>query len=75
MSKFIIINKKLLKNEVIEVETLEEALALLTDKTIKIVEEYTNGIAVIHKSDLEDMITQKKANEEYEAEKYNQNNQ
>jgi hypothetical protein len=68
MSKFIITNKKLLKNEVIEVETPEESLSLLTNKTIQIVEEYPNGIAVIHRCDLEDMITQKKANEEYEAE-------
>lgn len=34
MSKFIITNKKLLKNEVIEVETPEEALDALTKDTI-----------------------------------------
>ena len=68
MSKFIITNKKLLKNEVIEVETAEEALAIITEKTIQIIEEYPNGKAIVHKSDLEDMIVQKQAAVEYEEE-------
>jgi hypothetical protein len=67
MSKFIITYSKKIGKEEKEFETPELALEAITEKTVQIREEYPNGMAVIHKSDLEDMITQKKANEEYEA--------
>lgn len=69
MSKFIITYKKgLIKTEVKEFETPEEALDNITAKTIQIKEEYSNGEAIISKSDLEDMLIQKQAAIEYEEE-------
>jgi len=65
MSKFIITYSKKIGKEEKEFETPELALEAITEKTVQICEEYPNGMAVIHKSDLEDMVTQKKANEEY----------
>ena len=75
MSKFIITYSKKIGSEEKEFETAELALEAITKKTVQIREEYPNGMAVIHKSDLEDMINQKKANEEYEAEQNKQNNE
>lgn len=60
MSKFIITNKKgLFKKEVIEVYTPEEALKKITENTIQIREEYVNGMAVVSKNDLIEMVEQK----------------
>lgn len=69
MSKFIITNKKLLKNEVFEVETPEEALALISEKTLQIKEVYANGEAIVYKDDIKEMIAHKQVCIEIEEEK------
>lgn len=69
MSKFIITQKGVIKNKVLEFETPEEALAAVNEKTVQIKEVYANGEAIVYKDDLQEMIDHKQVCVEMEEEK------
>ena len=69
MSKFIIkykiIDRKTLTGEEEkEFNTPEEALQALSENTLQIREEYVNGMSIISRDDLQEMIDHKMLNEQ-----------